>query len=85
VYKGINSNVDSYSAFFDNQKLSRTCLQEKLMELKATDVYVCGLAYDVCVGECQMAHNAKPIENRCCFCPQVPLQSTHSASATARS
>lgn len=52
VYKGINSNVDSYSAFFDNQKLSRTCLQEKLMELKATDVYICGLAYDVCVGVC---------------------------------
>ncbi|XP_059489336.1 nicotinamidase [Neocloeon triangulifer] len=50
VYKGINSDVDSYSAFFDNKKMSRTCLQEKLVELGATDVYVCGLAYDVCVG-----------------------------------
>ncbi|KAF4526919.1 hypothetical protein B566_EDAN008362 [Ephemera danica] len=50
VYKGINTEVDSYSAFFDNQRLSRTCLDDRLRELNATDVYVCGLAYDVCVG-----------------------------------
>ncbi|XP_065348796.1 nicotinamidase [Cloeon dipterum] len=50
VYKGSNSDVDSYSAFFDNKRLSRTGLHDKLKEINATDVYVCGLAYDVCVG-----------------------------------
>ena len=28
VHKGSNPHVDSYSAFFDNQKLSKTCLEE---------------------------------------------------------
>jgi nicotinamidase/pyrazinamidase len=51
VYKGINPEIDSYSAFFDNQKRSRTCLEERLRENRATDVYVCGLAYDICVGK----------------------------------
>ena len=28
VYKGSNPDVDSYSAFFDNMKLSKTCLDD---------------------------------------------------------
>jgi exosome complex component RRP4 len=50
VYKGTQSNIDSYSAFWDNQKLSQTNLNEELEKKSITDVYVCGLAYDVCVG-----------------------------------
>ena len=51
VKKGINPDVDSYSAFWDNDKLSKTELSSILAQQRVTDVYVCGLAYDVCVGQ----------------------------------
>lgn len=50
IYKGTTSDVDSYSVFWDNKKLSQTTLGTQLSQLNATDIYVCGLAYDVCVG-----------------------------------
>ncbi|KAF4518780.1 hypothetical protein B566_EDAN005400 [Ephemera danica] len=50
VHKGTNAEVDSFSAFFDNLRLSQTCLDDRLREMNVSDVYVCGLAYDVCVG-----------------------------------
>lgn len=50
VYKGTNPEVDSYSVFWDNKKLSDTTLNAQLKMKGATDIYVCGLAYDVCVG-----------------------------------
>lgn len=50
VYKGTNSEIDSYSAFWDNGKLTETILCKQLRMQKVTDVYICGLAYDVCVG-----------------------------------
>ena len=51
VYKGVNPNIDSYSAFFDNAKLGKTSLEEMIREEGVFDVYVCGIATDVCVGE----------------------------------
>ena len=51
IYKGVNPDVDSYSAFFDNQKLSKTSLEEMIRKEGVTDVYVCGIATDVCVGK----------------------------------
>ena len=50
VYKGTNPEIDSYSAFWDNMKLSKTSLDDQLKERNVTDVYVVGLATDVCVG-----------------------------------
>lgn len=50
VYKGTNSEVDSYSVFWDNKKLSDTTLNAQLKLKGTSDIYVCGLAYDVCVG-----------------------------------
>ncbi|XP_018051812.1 PREDICTED: uncharacterized protein LOC108689532 isoform X2 [Atta colombica] len=50
IYKGTNSEVDSYSVFWDNKKLTETTLSSQLQEKGATDIYICGLAYDVCVG-----------------------------------
>lgn len=52
VYKGTNPEIDSYSAFWDNMKLSKTTLDSQLKERFVTDVYVVGLATDVCVGTC---------------------------------
>jgi len=49
LQKGSDSTVDSYSAFWDNQKLSRTKLYEQLKQYNVTDVYVSGIATDVCV------------------------------------
>lgn len=50
VHKGTNSLIDSYSAFWDNGKLSETSLNRDLMSRGITDVYACGIAYDYCVG-----------------------------------
>ena len=49
VNKGVNPEVDSYSAFFDNDRASKTSLQDMLEARGVTDVYVCGIATDVCV------------------------------------
>lgn len=51
IYKGTNPEVDSYSVFWDNKKLSDTTLNAQLKMKCTTDIYVCGLAYDVCVGK----------------------------------
>ena len=51
VRKGVNPDVDSYSAFWDNNKLSQTNLVSELTKRGVTDVYACGLAYDFCVGK----------------------------------
>lgn len=50
IYKGTNPEVDSYSVFWDNKKMTRTSLAEQLDQHNATDIYICGLAYDICVG-----------------------------------
>lgn len=50
VYKGTNPEVDAYSPFHDNQKISETTLSAQLKAKGITDIYVCGLAYDICVG-----------------------------------
>ncbi|XP_967306.3 nicotinamidase isoform X1 [Tribolium castaneum] len=49
IYKGTNPDVDSYSLFWDNQKLTDTKLDSLLRARNITDLYLCGLAYDVCV------------------------------------
>lgn len=50
TYKGTNPDIDSYSAFFDNCKLKETTLDADLKKHQITDIYVGGLAADVCVG-----------------------------------
>ncbi len=47
--KGTDPGVDSYSGFFDNGKKKSTGLAGYLKEKGVTDVYICGLAADVCV------------------------------------
>ncbi|XP_015927344.1 nicotinamidase-like [Parasteatoda tepidariorum] len=49
IYKGTCPDIDSYSAFWDNQKLSQTNLSEELSSRGVTDVYLCGLATEYCV------------------------------------
>lgn len=49
VFKGTLSNVDAYSAFWDNMRLNETGLRQELISRKVDDVFFCGLALDYCV------------------------------------
>lgn len=47
--KGMNYEVDSYSAFYDNMHLVSTGLSGYLNEKGCNELYFCGLAADICV------------------------------------
>ena len=51
IRKGVYSHLDSYSAFADNPNIRETKLYRKLKKSCVTDVFVCGIATDVCVGK----------------------------------
>jgi nicotinamidase/pyrazinamidase len=47
--KGFRAHVDSYSAFFENDRTTPTGLAGYLRERNLTRVFLAGLAYDYCV------------------------------------
>jgi len=47
--KGMNVEVDSYSGFYDNNKLSNTGLLGYLNDKNISELYICGLAAEFCV------------------------------------
>jgi nicotinamidase/pyrazinamidase len=49
VRKGSRVELDSYSAFFENDRRTPTGLNACLRELGCEELYLCGLATDVCV------------------------------------
>ena len=49
IRKGFNQYVDSYSAFFENDRKTPTGLRGYLNEHQITRVFLCGLATDICV------------------------------------
>jgi nicotinamidase/pyrazinamidase len=48
--KGFRPQIDSYSAFFENDRVTPTGLAGYLRERNLTRVLLAGLAYDFCVG-----------------------------------
>jgi nicotinamidase/pyrazinamidase len=48
--KGFRRQIDSYSAFFENDRTTATGLAGYLRERGFMRVFLCGLAYDYCVG-----------------------------------
>lgn len=48
-HKGIDHGVDSYSAFFDNDKERETGLDNYLRQQEVTKLYIAGLTTDFCV------------------------------------
>ncbi len=48
IRKGSNPEVDSYSAFIENDKKSETRLRNYLNSLKIKKIFICGLALDYC-------------------------------------
>ena len=49
IYKGTNSQIDSYSGFYDNGKIHSTGLSNYLKENKITSVDYVGLVTEYCV------------------------------------
>jgi nicotinamidase/pyrazinamidase len=49
IQKGNNPEIDSYSGFFENDKKTKTELDEYLLGKDVDTVYICGLATDYCV------------------------------------
>jgi len=47
--KGYHANIDSYSAFFENDKKTETKLQKLIYFPRAPAIYIVGIATDVCV------------------------------------
>lgn len=47
--KGMDTEIDSYSGFFDNGKRKNTGLYGYLKDRKVSEIFVCGLAADYCV------------------------------------
>ncbi|MBU2940431.1 bifunctional nicotinamidase/pyrazinamidase [Lacinutrix sp. C3R15] len=47
--KGTDTTIDSYSAFYDNGHLKSTGLTGYLKEKGTTQLFLCGLASDICV------------------------------------
>ena len=50
IRKGFHREIDSYSAFFENDRATPTGLAGYLRERGLTRVFFAGLAYDYCVG-----------------------------------
>lgn len=49
IYKGTNPKIDSYSGFFDNQRLQATGLADYLHSKGIKELVIVGLATDYCV------------------------------------
>jgi nicotinamidase/pyrazinamidase len=47
--KGFRAEIDSYSAFFENDRATPTGLASYLRERRLTRVFIAGLAFDFCV------------------------------------
>jgi nicotinamidase/pyrazinamidase len=50
VRKGFHIEIDSYSAFFENDRKTPTGLSDYLRQHNLARVFLAGLAYDYCVG-----------------------------------
>ncbi len=49
IRKGNDPNIDSYSSFVENDKVTKTGLQYYLWGMGVKHIYICGLATDYCV------------------------------------
>jgi len=68
--KGQDPRVDSYSGFFDNGRRNATGLDDYLKERGVDELYICGLATNVCVqatalDAVDLGHAAHVVEDGC--------------------
>ena len=81
IKKGRDREIESYSAFFDNAKGSSTGLADALHGRNVSDVFVCGLATDVCVGKLKRERQAELTMYRL---PSAPSPFCQEVGAVAR-
>lgn len=62
VRKGFRKDVDSYSAFLENDHTTSTGLAGYLRDRRLSRLYLCGLAWDYCVGYSALDGNALGFE-----------------------
>ncbi|MCH8001854.1 MAG: bifunctional nicotinamidase/pyrazinamidase, partial [Proteobacteria bacterium] len=70
VRKGTRAEIDSYSAFYENDRTTATGLAGYLRERGVTRVFICGLATDYCVhfsalDAARLGFEAMVIEDAC--------------------
>jgi nicotinamidase/pyrazinamidase len=80
IEKGVDINVDSYSAFFDNAHRRNTGLGPYLNEHRIDEVYIAGLATDYCVKHSVLdarilGFKTYIIEDACCGVNLLPSDS----------
>ncbi len=68
VRKGFRKEIDSYSAFFENDQRTKTGLDGFLSSLGITKLFLCGLATDFCVkwsalDACKLGYEVSLIED----------------------
>lgn len=68
--KGFRPTIDSYSAFYENDRKTRTGLAGYLRERGLTRIFTAGLAFDFCVrysaeDACREGFSVSVIENAC--------------------
>jgi nicotinamidase/pyrazinamidase len=68
--KGLRRNLDSYSAFFENDHITDTGLRFYLSGLGARQIFLCGLATDYCVRSsaldaCKLGFEVTVIRDAC--------------------
>lgn len=88
VRKGMNPEIDSYSAFFENDRQTTTGLAGWLREKGITQVVLVGLAYDFCVAYSAMDATALGFEavviKDLCRGIGIPLEHGTTIDATDR-
>lgn len=70
IHKGADPKIESYSAFFDNDKQTATGLHQYLSVLHISTLHIMGLATDYCVkytvlDACALGYNVMVIREGC--------------------
>ena len=86
IKKGLDRNVDSYSAFKDNASGKSTELDAVLKDANVTHVYVCGLALDVCgAGAARRASARSSASCACARSSEPPAAAWRASSMSSTS
>lgn len=83
VKKGMDRNVDSYSAFFDNARRHETGLQTLLLEQGIGEVDIVGLALDYCVKYTALDAASLGLETRVLLQGSRPVDPTSQSQVLA--
>ena len=84
IRKGFRKNIDSYSGFFENDRVTSTGLDGILKSLKINRVFVVGLALDFCVQYTAIDSAKLRIQNLCNKRCNIPVDLGNSVQKQLR-